>query len=122
MTLRLLLLAILVVIAFSDCAFVVDNDLKPHKAEGDEVKPSPITWTVSCSEWMNDTDPLLGCCNSNSYSQTLVSFQKIDTIFASSTTSGGSGGCDLCAINLKRFWCMYSCAPNQANFTRVKQQ
>lgn len=49
MTLRLLLLTILVALAFSDCAFVVDDDLKPHKAEGDELEPSPITWTISCS-------------------------------------------------------------------------
>lgn len=54
----------------------------------------------------------------NSYRQTQESFLKIDTVFGSST-SGGSGGCDLCAINLKRFWCQYACDPNQANFTKV---
>lgn len=45
-------------------------------------------------------------------------FEKIDTIFGSSTT-GGSGGCDLCAINLKRFWCTYACAKNQKDFVEV---
>lgn len=118
MTTRLILLLTLAVCILADCAFVVEDSLKPHKAEGEEINPSPITWNVSCSEWMDDTDPKMGCCNYNSFRQTQESFKKIDTIFASSV-SGGSGGCDLCAINLKRFWCMYSCAPNQANFTRV---
>lgn len=40
-------------------------------------------------------------------------FKKIDAVF------GGSGGCDLCAINLKRFWCQYACDPNQGNFSKV---
>lgn len=26
------------------------------------------------------------------------------------------GGCDICGINLKRFWCEYACSPRQADF------
>ena len=48
----------------------------------------------------------------------LDNFKKIDTVFGSSS-SGGSGGCDLCAINLKRFWCTYACAHNQEDWVDV---
>jgi hypothetical protein len=56
-----------------------------------------------------------GCCTHEAYLQMQDNFLKIDTIFGSSQ-SGGSGGCDLCSINLKRFWCTYACAMNQADF------
>lgn len=54
------------------------------------------------------------CCNVNSFRQTSNSFGKIDAVFGSS-----AGGCDVCAVNLKRFWCEYSCNPNQADFVQV---
>ena len=44
MPFRLISLIALIISILSDCAFVVDPDLKPHKAEGDEINPSPITW------------------------------------------------------------------------------
>jgi hypothetical protein len=39
------------------------------------------------------------------------SFKQIDATFGS-----GGGGCDFCGANLKRFWCQYTCDPNQADF------
>lgn len=44
----------------------------------------------------------------------MASYTQIDGIFGSK-----GDGCDLCAINLKRFWCEYACSPNQASFTSV---
>jgi hypothetical protein len=46
-------------------------------------------------------------------------FQAIDATFGSA-----GGGCDMyytnlilrCAANLKKFWCEYTCSPNQRNF------
>jgi len=29
------------------------------------------------------------------------------------------GGCDVCSINLKRFWCEYACSPRQADFMKT---
>ncbi len=33
-----------------------------------------------------------------------------------------SGGCDICAINAKRFWCEYACSPRQADFLKVSKE
>ena len=32
------------------------------------------------------------------------------------------GGCDICAINLKRFWCEYACSPNQSDFVSAAKK
>ncbi|EGR31360.1 hypothetical protein IMG5_112050 [Ichthyophthirius multifiliis] len=41
-------------------------------------------------------------------------FYKIDATF------GNIGnGCDNCAANIKRFWCIYTCSPNQSDFVRT---
>jgi hypothetical protein len=53
----------------------------------------------------------LGCCNEYNDQSQQVSYMEINGIF-----SGQGGGCDLCAINLKRFWCEYSCSPRQSDF------
>lgn len=56
----------------------------------------------------------LGCCNQNNDKQQQESYQSIDGIFGSD-----GDGCDICAINLKRFWCEYACSPEQASFTQI---
>jgi hypothetical protein len=43
--------------------------------------------------------------------------KQIDGVFATV-----SGGCDVCAINLKRLWCEYACSPRQADFLVVSQE
>jgi hypothetical protein len=110
---RYLILIILSLIQVSvrcDCAFIVQDDLKPQPPKPEEVKPFLIDYS-SCSEWIGKE----GCCNYNSFRQTSSSFGKLDTVFG---TNGG--GCDVCAINLKRFWCTYSCGPNQADYVEVQ--
>lgn len=37
-------------------------------------------------------------------------------VCADAAFAGGSGGCAACAQNLKKFWCDFTCAPNQAEF------
>lgn len=56
-----------------------------------------------------------GCCNANSDKQQINSYQSIDGIFSSL-----GDGCDICAVNLKRFWCEYACSPEQASFVSVE--
>ena len=57
----------------------------------------------------------LGCCDSGNEAQQARSYGEIDGIFGSM-----GDGCDICAINLKRFWCEYACSPNQSEFLDVK--
>ena len=42
----------------------------------------------------------LGCCSHINDVLTEENFKQIDAVFGSD-----GGGCDICAINLKRFWC-----------------
>lgn len=96
-------------LARGDCAFIVHEDLKPQPPTEDEKAPQLVE-DMTCKEWVGKD----GCCNMNSFRQTTSSFLKIDTVFG-----GAAGGCDVCAVNLKRFWCMYSCSPNQSDFVEV---
>lgn len=41
-------------------------------------------------------------------------FKTIDATFGSD-----GGGCDICGSNMKRFWCHYTCNPNQSDFLKV---
>ena len=42
-------------------------------------------------------------------------YKEIDLIFGS-----GGGGCEVCAVNLKRLWCHYACSDRQNEFMQVK--
>ena len=59
----------------------------------------------------------MGCCDHNNDKEQDGSYIEIDSIFGYK-----GGGCDHCAINLKRFWCEYACSPNQADFTQVSNE
>lgn len=53
----------------------------------------------------------MGCCDNNNDISQIASYTQIDGIFGSNAE-----GCDICAINMKRFWCEYACSPHQADF------
>lgn len=57
------------------------------------------------------------CCNEHNARATYENFKQIDGGFG-----GVAGGCDICAINLKRFWCEYACSPRQADFVKVSKE
>jgi hypothetical protein len=38
------------------------------------------------------------------------------------TMGSASGGCDICAANMKYMWCYFTCAPNQADFVQAGPQ
>ena len=48
------------------------------------------------------------------YNKLAKNFEAIDSLFSSAYD-----GCDLCAVNLKRFWCYFTCHPEQADFVKV---
>ncbi len=56
----------------------------------------------------------MGCCDVNNDKQQSTSYVEINGVFGYE-----GGGCDHCAINLKRFWCYYSCSDKQAEFAQV---
>ncbi len=53
------------------------------------------------------------CCTEYQSQSLVNNFALIDNTFGSA-----NDGCDMCAINLKKFWCEYTCNPNQSEFSK----
>jgi hypothetical protein len=53
------------------------------------------------------------CCSAAQNIDLRDNFNSLDIVFGS-----GYGGCDICSINLKRFWCAFTCDPEQHLFGR----
>ncbi len=51
------------------------------------------------------------CCSDTQNILMKNNFDSLDGLFGSKY-----GGCDVCAVNLKRFWCHFTCNPNQSDF------
>ena len=54
------------------------------------------------------------CCNDDQNTLLKNSFNLLNYTFGS-----GDDGCDICAINMRRFWCYFTCSPNQADFVNT---
>lgn len=80
-------------------------DCKPSKA--DMTDPQILPESSICPEFSNK----LACCNKNQTVLLQNNFKSIDDIF-----SAKYDGCDICAVNLKRFWCQFTCDPEQHTF------
>lgn len=65
---------------------------------------------VVCPDFLNKP----ACCSNDQNKLMMANFQDLDTIFGSKY-----GGCDVCAINLKRFWCTFTCHPEQHTFSKI---
>lgn len=51
------------------------------------------------------------CCDYEQVREIKANFITLDSIFGSS-----AGGCDVCSLNLKRFYCQFTCDPKQDTF------
>jgi len=56
------------------------------------------------------------CCNDGQNTLLTNQFNLLGLTFGS---VGGDGGCDLCAANLMRYFCYYTCSPIQANYMTI---
>jgi len=48
------------------------------------------------------------CCNDDQVFMMTTNFASIDAVFGKD--------CPLCAVNMKKMWCMYTCATNKVDF------
>jgi hypothetical protein len=103
------LLSIFAVTAFTKCAYTQPPaGGLPYIYDGD---PFPMNYTLQvCKDYLGENV----CCNEHNARLTADNLKQVDGAFASA-----SGGCDICAINLKRLWCEYACSPRQADFLKV---
>lgn len=82
-----------------DCMPQPANDTMPVILNGPDVQ---------CHEYTGQ----LACCSNDQNKLILKNFNSLDSIF------GYKGdGCDICLINLKRFWCHFTCSPDQDTFS-----
>lgn len=54
------------------------------------------------------------CCFNYDNYQLISQFMELDYTFG-----GNNGGCDVCAANMKRFWCYFVCSPQQSDFLSI---
>jgi len=86
------------------------NDPKCLPDKANMTDPIPLIGNhVVCNEFMGKD----ACCNDGQNILLGKNFDTLGYIFGNEY-----GGCDICAINLKRLWCEFTCSPNQAEFRK----
>jgi hypothetical protein len=86
------------------------RDPKCLPSDANFTSPVPLYGPdVVCMEYLGKD----ACCNNGQNILLGKNFETISYIFGSDY-----GGCDICAVNLKRFWCEFTCSPNQDKFCK----
>ena len=99
-----------------DCTNVTNPKCRPRPTEGNETHTKPMISDPALYQFCPDFKPGEEvCCTNVSLAALENNFHTIDQIFGSP-----GQGCDICAVNLKKFWCHFACAPNQAEFLKMK--
>ena len=104
----MLVLQALLTSAHCGCVYYVNSTKFPNPV--DDPTPFIVSDTNVCDDYRGKP----GCCNDFTSDVQASSYGKIDTVFGNS-----GGGCDICGLNLKRFWCEYACSPRQSEFMSV---
>lgn len=87
-----------------------DPSCQPEGATDEYTKPRMNTVSKEDNLCPDYLDKMV-CCSPLQIKKIKTNFLAIESIFGSET-----GGCDLCVINLKRFWCHFTCHPEQSKF------
>jgi hypothetical protein len=86
-----------------DCDVLRDPNCKPSAANNTEPFFLPANDSI-CPDYKDQ----MACCNKGQNTLMKNNFDSLDSVFGSKF-----GGCDACAINLKKFWCHFTCHPDQ---------
>jgi hypothetical protein len=87
---------------------VMDPQCKPGPADDTDAKILTGAGIV-CPEYENK----LACCNAGQNILLRNNFLSLDSVFGTEY-----GGCDACSVNLKKFWCHFTCHPEQDKFSK----
>ena len=94
---------LLIGVIYCKCVYTQPTEGLPYPYDGEAF---PINYTgLICKDYIGENV----CCNEANAKLAVDNFKQLDGAFASS-----SGGCDICAINMKRLWCEYACSPRQS--------
>ena len=87
----------------------IDDPTKCFPRPSNFTSPQILEENSICPEYSGQ----LACCNLLQTTLIKKNFDSLDQLFGTAF-----GGCDTCAINLKRFWCHFTCHPDQSNFRK----
>lgn len=104
------ILSLLYIQINTKCSMAQDPNGKPRPVNPDEVEPQ---YEQGIDTKCQDFVGMKTCCSPYQLQEIEKNFNALESIF------GGDGGCDACVVNLKRFWCYFTCAPNQAEFIEL---
>ena len=93
-----------------DCP--ITDDCSPKKADENHTNPKIInsSFTYICPEFENKKV----CCSNRQLYKMIKIFDLIDQTFGSF-----GQGCDICSLNIKKFWCNFICSPEQNTFLNI---
>jgi hypothetical protein len=97
----------------SNCFDAPHSDPKCFPVPVNDTTPQVYKWTTHpamCPEYQDKPN----CCNDFQNTMMYNQFSVLVSTFGSD-----NGGCDVCAANLVRFWCKYTCDPNQRKYVKV---
>ena len=98
-----------------ECGDLKNDTCRPRGRLENETSTHPMTSVKSLLDLCPQFKPgEQVCCTETQLAVLQNNLRTIDQIF------GDRGqGCDICAANLKKFWCHFTCDPNQKSFLRV---
>ena len=93
-----------------DCS--ISDKCSPKKADENHTNPKIInsSFTYICPEFENKKV----CCSNRQLYKMIKIFDLIDQTFGSF-----GQGCDICSLNIKKFWCNFICSPEQNTFLNI---
>lgn len=104
---------IFIVLSFINCRCAMTQEEEGIPRPTTEDEKEPIYIHSGEFNYCKDFEGKESCCNDYQLKQLKNNFDALEGIF------GGDGGCDVCVVNLKRFWCYFTCAPNQEEFLKL---
>ena len=97
----------------SECVFNQNDSKSVNELVGEERKPfiskSDEDLKIICPNYVGK----YVCCTKAQTITMKNNFNLLDITF-----SQKNDGCDICAVNLKRLYCDFTCSPNQSEFSK----
>lgn len=96
-----------------NCTDVTKPECRPTQATNESTFPMTTNETLLalCPSYKAGEEV---CCSETQLQALEGNLFALDEVFGSP-----GQGCDICAVNLKKFWCEFTCSPNQKNFLHV---
>ena len=109
----MVIFVILIGLAASDCAFYQAGGVP--KGYEKPVPPTAQHFSQPACPMFPSGSEL--CCNPLQNINMFIKYNVLDDTFGNAV-----GGCDICAANMKKMWCYFTCSPMQSSFVSAGKQ